>query len=299
MSVLVVGSVALDTVKTPFGEAEEVLGGSATFFSVSASFFSDVKVVAVVGTDFPDKYLEFFEGRNIDTGGLKKVDGQTFRWKGFYDYDLNEAHTLDTQLNVFSSFEPEIPDRYRESEFVFLANIDPTLQMRVLEQVTDPRLVICDTMNFWIENKRDELIQTIAKVQVMMLNDAEARELAGEPNLVMAARNIMAMGPDRVIIKRGEHGVIMFCSEGYFTLPAYPLEFVYDPTGAGDSFGGGFVGSLARSGELSEASIRKSIVYGSVMASFNVESFSCERLKSLTLEEIDGRYEDFTRITRF
>ncbi len=299
MSVLVVGSVALDTVKTPFGEAREVLGGSATFFGVSASFFSHVNLVAVVGTDFPEQHVDFLRGRDIDIRGLKRVAGQTFRWEGYYEYDLNEAHTRDTRLNVFQDFEPDIPEEYKRSDFVFLANIDPELQMKVLEQVERPRLVVCDTMNFWIENKREQLKRTMAEVDVMMLNEAEARELAEEPNLVAAARKIMNMGPRRVIIKKGEHGVLMFCDSGYFTLPGYPLESVYDPTGAGDSFGGGFLGSLAAAGSLDEPDIRKSVVYGSVLASFNVESFSCERLKDLTMEEIENRYRDFLQITRF
>ncbi len=299
MSVLVVGSVALDTVKTPFGEARDVLGGSATFFGVSASFFSRVNLVAVVGTDFPEQHIQFLASRDIDTRGLRRVEGETFRWEGYYEYDLNEAHTMDTRLNVFSDFEPEIPDEYKKSEFVFLANIDPELQLKVLEQVEGPQLVICDTMNFWIENKREELKRTMARVDVMMLNEAEARELAEEPNLVAAARKIMDLGPQRVIIKKGEHGVLMFCEDGFFTLPGFPLESVFDPTGAGDSFGGGFVGSLAGAGGLDEPAIRRSVVYGSVLASYNVESFSCERLKDLTMEEIERRYEDFLRITRF
>jgi sugar/nucleoside kinase (ribokinase family) len=299
MSVLVVGSVALDTVKTPFGEAREVLGGSATFFGVSAAFFSHVNLVAVVGTDFPEQHVDFLRSRDIDTRGLKRVEGETFRWEGYYEYDLNEAHTMDTRLNVFQDFEPEIPDEYRRSEFVFLANIDPELQIKVLEQVERPRLVVCDTMNFWIENKREQLKRTMAEVDVMMLNEAEARELAEEPNLVMAARKIMGLGPRRVIIKKGEHGVLMFYDNEYFTLPGFPLESVYDPTGAGDTFGGGFLGSLAGSGSLDEPDIRKSVVYGSVLASFNVESFSCERLKDLTMEEIESRYQDFLSITRF
>ncbi len=299
MSVLVVGSVALDTVKTPFGEAREVLGGSATFFGVSASFFSRVNVVAVVGTDFPEQHLEFLRSRDIDTRGLKRVEGQTFRWEGYYEYDLNDAHTLDTRLNVFSDFQPEIPEEYKRSEFVFLANIDPELQLQVLEQVEGPRLVVCDTMNFWIENKRQALKRTMAEVDVMMLNESEARELAEDPNLVAAARKIMGLGPQRVIIKKGEHGVLMFCDDGYFILPGFPLENVYDPTGAGDSFGGGFLGSLAAADTVDESAIRRSVVYGSVLASFNVESFSCERLKDLTRDEIESRYQDFLSITRF
>ncbi|MHB8780556.1 MAG: PfkB family carbohydrate kinase [Candidatus Geothermincolia bacterium] len=299
MSILVVGSVALDTVKTPFGEAEEALGGAAVFFSIAASFFAPVNLVGVIGQDFPERHLDLLRERDIDLSGLQRALGKTFRWKGYYEYDLSEAHTLDTQLNVFSDFRPELPEAYRDCEFVFLANIDPELQGVVLDQVRSPRLVVCDTMNFWIENKRDELIKTIGRVDVMMLNEAEARELAGEPNLVLAARKIMAMGPKRVIIKKGEHGVCAFHDCGYFILPGYPLEYVFDPTGAGDSFGGGFLGAVAAAGDVTEQSIRKAVVYGSVLASFNVEAFSCERLRGLSREEIEARYEDFLSFTSF
>lgn len=299
MSILVVGSVALDSVRTPFGEVEEVLGGSATYFSVAASFFSPVRVVAVVGEDFPAEYLEFLGSRGVDLGGLRKMPGRTFRWRGFYDYDLNDAHTLDTQLNVFEDFDPEIPEEYRDSEFVFLANIDPSLQLKVLEQVRSPRLAICDTMNFWIDNKRSDLLETVKRVDCLLLNDSEARQLAGEPNLIAAGRKLQAMGPRRVIIKKGEHGVIMLGEDSYFSLPAYPLETVFDPTGAGDSFGGGFLGALSREPELTEDAIRRAVVYGSVVASFAVESFSCDRLRALSEEEIKARYDEFMEITCF
>ncbi len=299
MSILVVGSVALDSVKTPFGEREEVLGGSAVFFSVAASLFSEVRVVAVVGEDFPQEHLDFLQARGVDIRGIQRKPGKTFRWKGYYDYDLNEAHTLETQLNVFESFEPEIPEAYRDSEYVFLANIDPELQLKVLEQVRKPRLVLCDTMNYWIENKRKELIETISKVDIMLLNDSETRELVQEANLILAARRILDLGPSRVIIKKGEHGVLMFSPDSYFSLPAYPLEFVFDPTGAGDTFGGGFLGSLSRYDAIREEELRRSIVYGSVLASFNVEAFSCERLKDITFEDIDKRYYEFLSMTKF
>jgi sugar/nucleoside kinase (ribokinase family) len=299
MSILVVGSVALDSVRTPFGEVEEVLGGSATFFSVAASFFGDVRLVAVVGEDFPNEHVEFLASRGIDVRGLKRMPGRTFRWKGYYEYDLNEAHSLDTQLNVFEEFDPEIPEEYRDSEYVFLANIDPVLQMKVLEQVRSPRLTICDTMNYWIENRRRELEETVSRVDCLLLNDAEARELADEPNLVAAGRKLLGMGPRRVIIKKGEHGVIMLGREAFFSLPAYPLESVFDPTGAGDSFGGGFLGSLSRYAEAGEEEVRRSVVYGSVVASFAVESFSCNRLREITLGDIEGRYREFMDITCF
>jgi len=299
MSILVVGSVALDSVRTPFGEVEEVLGGSAMFFSVAASFFGGVRLVAVVGEDFPGTHVEFLRSRNVDVGGLKRLPGRTFRWKGFYDYDLNEAHTLDTRLNVFEEFDPDIPEEYRDSEYVFLANIDPELQLKVLEQVRSPRLTICDTMNYWIENKRRELIETISRVDCLLVNDSEARELAHESNLITAGRKLLEMGPHRVIIKKGEHGVIMLGRGTFFSLPAYPLETVFDPTGAGDSFGGGFLGSLSRYPGMGEEDIRRSVVYGSVMASYVVESFSCNRLRDLTPEEVEERYKMFTDITCF
>lgn len=299
MSILVVGSVALDSVRTPFGEVEEALGGSATFFSLAASFFNRVRLVAVVGQDFPEEHLDFLRSRGVDLRGLQVAPGRTFRWRGYYDYDLNEAHTLETQLNVFEDFRPEIPEEYRDSEFVFLANIDPVLQARVLDQVRSPRLVLCDTMNYWIENRRDELLKTISRVDYLLLNDAEARQLAGEPNLISAGRKLLEMGPSRVIIKKGEHGVIMLGEGSFFSLPAYPLESVFDPTGAGDSFGGGFLGALSREPEASEEAVRRAVVYGSVTASFAVEDFSCRRLGTLTREEIDARFREFMRITCF
>lgn len=299
MSILVVGSVALDSIRTPFGEVEEILGGSATFFSVAASFFSPVRLVAVVGEDFPSEHVDFLRSRGVDTRGLREVPGRTFRWKGYYAYDLNEAHTLDTQLNVFEDFDPEIPEEYRDSEYVFLANIDPELQLKVLEQVRSPRLVVCDTMNFWIENKREALFETVSRVNCLLLNDAEARQLAQDPNLVAAGRKLLGMGPERVIIKKGEHGVIMLAGGEFFSLPAYPLETVFDPTGAGDTFGGGFLGSLSRSERAGEEEIRRAVVYGSVVASFTVEDFSCRRLAALSMEEIEERYRAFSAITCF
>jgi sugar/nucleoside kinase (ribokinase family) len=299
MSILVVGSVALDSVRTPFGEVEEVLGGSAMFFSVAASFFGEVRLVAVVGEDFPHEHVDFLASRDVDMRGLRRMPGKTFRWEGYYEYDLNDAHTLDTQLNVFEAFDPDIPEEYRDSDYVFLANIHPGLQLKVLEQVRSPRLTICDTMNYWIENERERLEETISRVDYLLLNDTEARELADEPNLIMAGRKLLEMGPERVIIKKGEHGVIMLGEEGFFSLPAYPLETVFDPTGAGDSFGGGFLGSLSRYEEIGGEEVRRSVVYGSVIASFVVESFSCDRLRSLALEEIDGRYREFMNITSF
>lgn len=299
MSILVVGSVAFDSVETPFGKADEVLGGSATYFSTSASYFTDVKLVAVVGEDFPDAHIEKLKGHGVDVGGLKKVPGKTFRWKGRYDYDLNQAHTLDTQLNVFSSFNPEVPEGYKDSPFVFLANIDPELQMKVLEQVRKPRFVACDTMNFWIGGKPEALKALLKKVDLFVINEGEARELAKEASLVKAARAIMKEGPKTLIVKRGEYGALMFSGKSVFSAPAYPLEDIFDPTGAGDSFAGGLMGYLANTGDLSEEGMRKAIIFGSVMASFNVEAFSLERLSSLKPEDIKERYSEFKRLTHF
>ncbi|HHL40453.1 MAG TPA: sugar kinase [Deltaproteobacteria bacterium] len=299
MSILVVGSVAFDSVQTPFGKADDVLGGSATYFSTSASYFSEVSLVAVVGTDFPDEHVEALTRRGVNTDGLARVEGRTFRWKGRYEYDLNQAHTLDTQLNVFSDFDPVLPEHYRRIPYVFLANIDPELQLRVLDQVSSPRLIACDTMNFWIEGKPRALRELLRRVDLFVINESEARELASEASLVKAARAILDMGPSTLVIKRGEYGALMFNGGSVFSAPAYPLEDIYDPTGAGDSFAGGLMGNIARTGDLSESGIRKSIIYGSVMASFNVESFSLERLGSLTDSDIDERFREFKRLTHF
>lgn len=299
MSILVVGSVAFDSVETPFGKADEVLGGSGTYFSTSASFFTDVQLVAVVGEDFPAEHLDFLRSRNIDLSGVTTAPGQTFRWKGRYDYDLNEAHTLETHLNVFESFRPELPSGYQDAEYIFLANIDPELQLEVLQQVKAPRLVACDTMNFWISGKKEALIRTLGRVDMLVINEAEVRQLADEPNLVKAARKILAMGPKTLVVKRGEYGVLMFSESGIFSAPAYPLESVFDPTGAGDTFAGGFVGYLASTRNLTEKNIRQAIVFGGVMASFNVEDFSLNRLKSLEYAQIEERFRQFKQLTEF
>ena len=299
MAILVVGSVALDTVETPFGRAEEVLGGSATYFSTSASYFAPVRLVAVIGDDLPEEEIAFLKARGVDLRGLKRVRGRTFRWRGRYGFDLNEAHTLDTQLNVFEDFSPEIPEEYRESPYLFLGNIDPDLQMDVLRQVEGPRLVACDTMNYWIEKKPRELERVLSRVDVLTINESEARQLSGEPNLIKASRQIMAMGPKALIVKRGEYGVLAFNGSSIFATPAYPLESVFDPTGAGDTFAGGFMGFLAYTNELDEETIRQAIVFGSVMASFVVEDFSLNRIRDLTHDEIEERYRDFKRLTDF
>ena len=299
MSILVVGSVALDSVRTPFGEVKEALGGSATYFSTAASFFADVRVVAVVGEDFPEEHLAFLKSRSIDLRGLKRVPGRTFRWTGEYGFDLNDARTLETQLNVFAEFHPDIPEAYRESELVFLANIDPDLQREVLAQVRSPKLVAADTMNFWIDRKPESLRETLRSVNMLLINDAEVRQLAKEPNLVRAARTILDWGPTSLVIKRGEYGALMVREGGWFAAPAIPLDSVFDPTGAGDCFAGGFIGYLANTMNFEETNVRKAIVMGSVMASFNVEAFSLDRLRRLTYLEIESRYKAFRRLAHF
>src|SRR5438093_2501806 len=298
-SILVVGSVAFDSVKTPFGEVDEILGGSATYFSVASSYFAPVRVVAVVGNDFDDKHIAVFRKHHIDIEGLKRTDGRTFRWKGEYGYDLNEARTLDTKLNVFETFNPVIPEAHRSSEYVFLGNIDPELQLKVLQQIKRPRVVACDSMNFWIKGKLDAVKRTIQHADILIINDAETRMLAGEPNLVRAANKVLAMGPKTLIVKRGEYGVPMFNGKSIFGAPAFPLGDVFDPTGAGDSFAGGFMGALAHAGDVNERVFRRAIVFGSVMASFNVEQFSLNRLTSLTRAEVDERFRQFKALTYF
>ncbi|MFL5481079.1 MAG: PfkB family carbohydrate kinase [Gemmatimonadaceae bacterium] len=299
MSVLVVGSVALDSVETPFGKADDVLGGSANFFSASASLLTKVSVVGVIGSDYPVEKLEPLRKRGVDYSGLEKAEGQSFRWRGRYRHDLNSAETLETHLGVFSHFSPKIPDKLRDSPFVFLANIDPRLQLDVLEQVKKPKLVACDTMNFWIQSRRPDLLKLLSRVDLVTLNDAEARQLTEKFNLVQAAQWIMAMGPRHVIIKKGEHGAFMFTQNSIFFAPAFPLESVFDPTGAGDSFAGGFIGYLSETGDLSEANMRRAVIYGSVMGSFAVEKFSIERLLTLTRAEIDQRVRDMRRLVTF
>lgn len=297
---LVVGSVALDSVQTPFGKVQEVLGGSATYFSYSASFFTQVRLVATVGADFPREHVQLLTKRGVDVRGLATAaDGKTFRWVGEYGYDLNEARTLDTQLNVLATFRPELPPELRRIPFLFLANIDPELQLEVLRQMeVRPRLVALDTMNFWIQGKREALLRVLAEVDVITINDAEARQLAGEPNLIRAARVITAMGPRVVVVKRGEYGALMMTDDTFFVAPAFPLESVFDPTGAGDTFAGGFMGHLAAQGNIDRTSMRRAVVYGSVMASFTVEDFSLRRLQRLEPPEIDGRCAAFHDLMR-
>ncbi len=305
MSILAVGSVAYDTVKTPFGTAEEALGGSACYFGVAAGFFSPVSLVACVGGDFKGEDRFFLESRNIDLKGLEVVpEGKTFRWTGNYSGDMNAAETLDTQLNVFADFNPVIPASYRKNEYVFLGNIDPILQRRVLEQVESPRLVVCDTMNFWIKGKFEALVETLKYVDVLVINDAETKQLAGEANLVKAVRKIFKWGPSVIVVKRGEYGAAMFSMDAtneleIFAAPAYLQENFVDPTGAGDSFAGGFVGYLAGAGCTDKESMRQALVFGSVVASFNIEKFSLERLRELTFTEIRLRYNEFHKMMSF
>ncbi|HET9300645.1 MAG TPA: PfkB family carbohydrate kinase [Candidatus Polarisedimenticolaceae bacterium] len=299
-SILVVGSVAFDDVRTPFGAGENLLGGSATHFSVAASYFAPVRLVAVVGEDFADPHAAALRERGVDLSGLQRRAGRTFRWAGEYDFDLNNPRTLDTQLNVFAEFTPELPPGWEDTPVVFLANIDPELQSRVRSMVREPRLVAADTMNFWIAGKPDALRQTLGAVDVLLINDGEVRQLTGRWNLVEAAEEIHALGPRTVVVKRGEHGVLVFAPGDVFAVPAYPLRRVLDPTGAGDAFAGGFLGHLAaRLQRDQEPDWRRAAVVGSVMASFQVESFSLERVRRLRPGEIEERYAGFRKLTEF
>ncbi len=301
MSLLVVGSLGIDTIETPFGRVENVLGGSATYISTAASYFAaPVRLVGVVGNDFPGQHLQFLESREIDLEGLQiDRNGKTFRWGGRYHYDLNNRDTLYTELNVFEKFDPIIPESYKKTAYVCLGNIDPDLQRKVLEQITRPRLVVGDTMNFWISGKLDSLKATMKLLDVLILNDAEAREMTREANLIRAAKAIIRMGPKIVVIKKGEHGAMMVTEQTIFSAPAYPLETINDPTGAGDAFAGGFTGWIARTDDLSENNIKRAVIYGSTLASFCVERFSLDRFKDLTYLEIQDRFREFRELSRF
>ena len=302
MGILVVGSVALDTVETPDGKVTDSLGGSATYFSVAASFFySGIRFVGVVGDDFPIEHIEFLRSRDIDLGGLERIQGEkTFRWGGSYIDDLNSAETHFTDLNVFSNFTPKLPDSYRNTPYVFLANINPELQLEVLEQVHQPKLVVCDTMNLWIDISQPALLKTLKRVDILIINDSEAKQLTEENNLIRAGRKILTYGPSRVVIKKGEHGAISLTESNFFALPAYPLTNVFDPTGAGDSFAGGFMGYLASKDQPNnEEAIRQAVAYGTIIASFNVEDFSLNRQRKLTNFEIDERYKQLQQIINF
>jgi len=299
LGLLIVGSLALDTVITPFDKVEDALGGSATYISLAASYFSGpVELVGVVGNDFPDKYVRLLEDHNVDLEGLQKEEGKTFRWGGKYHYDLNVRDTLFTDLNVFEKFDPVIPQKFKKSKYVCLGNIDPTLQLKVLEQMNDPQLVVCDTMNYWIEGMKEELLQLLKRVDVLIINDSEARLLAQEPNLIKASKMIRDLGPQTLIIKKGEHGAMLFTDETVFSAPAYPMEMIYDPTGAGDSFAGGFTGYLFKTRDLSPNNLKCAVIYGSSMASFCVEKFSTKGLEDLSYLKIQDRYGEFLNISR-
>lgn len=300
MSILVVGSVALDSIKTPFGEAKEALGGSATYFSYAASFFAPVSVVAVVGSDFPKEHIKLLSSRNIDTSGLETAPGRTFRWSGLYETDMNAARTLNTELNVFQTFQPKIPADKASTPHIFLANIDPDLQLEVLNQTRSPQLIGCDTMNLWIGLKSESLNKLLKKVHVFLLNDGEARQLTGITNLIKAGYDLLKRGPRVVVIKKGEHGAILLTKDFFFVAPAFPVEDVFDPTGAGDCFAGGFFSSLAVGGNFwDQTALRRSVIFGTVMASFNVESFSLDRLTRLKQADIIERYNRFKAFTHF
>lgn len=298
--VLVVGSLGLDTLKTPFGRVEEVLGGTASYFALAASTYTTVRLVAIVGADFPRDYVALLERRGVDLQGLKIKEGKTFRWSGEYGFDLNVAETLDTQLNVFADFHPHLPEDYRDTQYVFLANIHPALQLEVLSQVHRPKLVVVDSMNFWIQTAKPSLTEVMRRSDVVLLNDAEVRQYAETPNLIAGGRAILALGPRAVVIKKGEHGALLMSNDdGVFVAPAYPQEDVRDPTGAGDSFAGGLMGYLASRDDSSPEALRRAIIHGSAVASFTVEDFGVRRLESVTSQDVLERYAIFRSLTTF
>ena len=301
MPLLVVGSVALDSVETPFDKVKDALGGSATYISLAASYFSSsVGLVGVVGSDFPKKYIELLEEHNVDLDGMQVIEGEkTFRWGGKYHYDLNVRDTLFTELNVFQNFNPVIPEQYRNARYICLGNIDPILQMRVLDQMNNPQFVVCDTMNFWITGMKDDLLKLLKRVNVFIINDSEARLLTGEPNLIKAAKKIRELGPETLIIKKGEHGAMLFTEDTIFSAPAYPMEIIFDPTGAGDTFAGGFIGYLHKTRDLSAENIKRAVIYGSTLASFCVEKFSTQGLEDLSYLQIQDRFREFRKISMF
>jgi sugar/nucleoside kinase (ribokinase family) len=297
--IVVVGSLALDTVKTPLGAKADVLGGSGAYFALAARLFSPVSLVAVIGRDFPDEHLDLLKREGVNLDAVETADGLSFRWGGEYGQDLNQRTTLFTHLNVFESFKPRLGAQLRHARFLFLANIDPDLQGEVLEQLDGPELVVCDTMNYWIGGKREELVRTLRKVDIVIINDGEARELAQEGNLWRAAKVILGLGPQVAVIKKGEHGAILVSRDQHFSAPSYPVEMVYDPTGAGDSFAGGFIGYLAESGARTPEHLRLAVVYGTVAASFSVERFSVEGLVGLTRADLDRRARELQELARF
>jgi len=299
MSLLVVGSVALDSIETPFGAVRDAVGGSATFFSAAASLFCPVQLVGVVGTDYPLAELDFLQARGVDLSGLEQQPGESFRWAGRYSFDLNSRDTLETRLGVFADFRPRIPAAFRNADWLFLGNIDPVLQLEVLEQVHSPQLIACDTMNYWIEGRHEALLRLLERVDLLLVNDSEARQLSGDHNLLRAARWIQRHGPSMVVVKKGEHGAMLFTRDFAFFAPAYPLDDVFDPTGAGDAFAGGFVGYLARAGVLDAPHLRRAMIYGSALGSFAVERFGLERLIDLQPDELHERVRQFRELTAF
>lgn len=301
MGLLIVGSLGLDTVETPFDKIENALGGSATYISLSASYFSaPVQLVGVVGSDFPKDYLQLLESRGVDLEGLQIIEGgKTFRWAGKYHYDLNVRDTIFTELNVFEKFDPVIPPNYQKAKYICLGNIDPVLQARVLDQLANPEFVVCDTMNYWIERKKEDLMALLNRINVLIINDSEARLMSNEPNLIKAAKIIREMGPEFLIIKKGEHGAMLFTEETIFSAPAYPMENIFDPTGAGDSFAGGFTGYLHRTRDLSPENMKRAVIYGSSMASFCVEKFSTKGLEDLSDLRIQDRFRSFRNLSIF
>ena len=299
MSVLITGSVALDSVKTPVAEHHDLLGGSASYACVAASFFAPVNMVGIVGTDFPKEYVELYRKHGVDLKGLQIVDGKTFRWSGEYEWDMNRRRTLSVCLNVFDTFQPTLPESYKKTPFVFLANIAPQLQMHVLAQVEKPKFIVADTMDLWINTARAALEDLLPKIDCLVLNESEAREFTGQTSLIKAGRMILGKGPKYVVIKKGEHGSLLFAKDLFFSAPAYPLEEIFDPTGAGDCFAGAFAGYLAKVGEVTPATLRKAVIYGSVIASFCVEAFSLKRLETLTQAEVEERYRVFKSMSHF
>lgn len=301
MGLLVVGSLGLDTVETPFDKVTDALGGSATYISLAASYFSGpIQLVGVVGSDYPQEYIDLLGKHNVDLEGLQVIEGgKTFRWGGRYHYDLNVRDTLFTDLNVFEKFDPVIPDKYKKSKYLCLGNIAPTLQLRVLSQMDNSQFVVCDTMNYWIEGMKDELVKLLKRVNVLIINDSEARLLSNEPNLIKAAKLIREMGPEFLIIKKGEHGAMLFAEDTIFSAPAYPMEIIYDPTGAGDSFAGGFIGYLYKTRDLSPENMKRAVIYGSAMASFCVEKFSTKGLEDISYLRVQDRYREFMNLSKF
>ena len=296
--VVIIGTVALDTIKTPFGEVQGVLGGSATYASWASSFFAKTGIVSIVGEDFPEEHNKILTDRGICLNGLVKK-GKTFRWDGFYEFDMNEAKTLNTELNALLEFEAELPEEYRDAEYVFLGNIDPELQLKVIGQLKNPKVIAMDTMNFWIDSKKDKLIEAIKNIDILLINDGEARQLFETTNLVKAGRKALELGVKAVIIKKGEHGALLFTKDSHFNAPGYPLEDVKDPTGCGDSFGGSLIGCIAKAGKLNDKVLRKAVVYATSVASHNAEDFSLERMKKISLKDIDKRVKEIKKIRKF